>query len=340
MKDIISKERLNELTSKFSSLEPIVVAGDVGLDKYTFGIVRKISPEAPVPVLEVTKEWPTLGMAANISHNLKTLGIDSTLCGVIGNDRRANLFEELLEERDLKIWGIVREDERPTTFKERVTTNTQQICRVDYESVRSISKVTEDKVFERAIDFSATHNAIIIEDYSKGTLTESLTRKLIDKFKGDNKLVAVDPGRNTPPRFYKGATLLKPNLNEAQMMVQSLGYPHEENLENIARILVDKLELEMLVITLGKDGMALIDTSLSGEMKIIPTVATEVFDVSGAGDTAISLLSASLLAGATLEEAAWISNCGAGVVVSKKGTATINLKELKDFHQRLLERLA
>lgn len=338
MKNLISLKRFTEITEKFSSLPPIIVVGDVGIDKYTFGEVKKISPEAPVPVLEVTKEWLKLGLAANISHNLTTLEVQSTLCGVVGEDNNANIFDTLLEDEKLNTWGIVRTNSRPTIFKERVTTNTQQICRIDYESSEYINEDTEKKLLARLGEFSKSHSAVIIEDYAKGTLTQNVIAQMIEKFKAENKLVAVDPGRLTPPLFYKGANLLKPNLTEARAMVESLGYK-EKKLETMAQILVDKLSLDMLVITLGPDGMALLDVKKHSELTIIPTVANEVFDVSGAGDTAISALTASLLAGATLEEAAWIGNCASGVVVAKKGTATVNLKELHYFYDQLVKKL-
>lgn len=338
MKNLITLNRFTEITKKFNTLAPIVVVGDVGIDKYTFGEVKKISPEAPVPVLEVTKEWLKLGLAANISHNLKTLGVASTLCGVVGEDNNANVFDTLLEDEKLNTWGIVRTSSRPTIFKERVTTNTQQICRIDYESSDYIDEATEKKLFSRLDDFAKTHSAVIIEDYAKGTLTQNVISYLITKFKSEGKLVAVDPGRLTPPLFYKGCDLLKPNLAEARAMVESLGYK-EKKIETMAKILVEKLDLKMLVITLGADGMALLDVAHQPELKIIPTVANEVFDVSGAGDTAISALTASLLAGASLEEAAWIGNCASGVVVAKKGTATVDLKELHQFYDQIVKKM-
>lgn len=338
MKNLISLSRFNEITGKFNQLQPIVVVGDVGIDKYTFGEVKRISPEAPVPVLEVTKEWMKLGLAANISHNLKTLGVKSTLCGVVGEDANSNIFDTLLEDENLNTWGIVRSSVRPTIFKERVTTNIQQICRIDYESSEDIDPATETKIFARIDEFSKNHGAIIIEDYAKGTLTKNVIAHSIEKFKAENKLVAVDPGRSTPPLFYKGASLLKPNLAEARAMVESLGYK-EKNLEKMAHILVEKLSIDMLVITLGADGMALFDVSRSPKLDIIPTVANEVFDVSGAGDTAISALTSSLLAGASLVEAAWIGNCASGVVVAKKGTATVDLNELHSFYDQLVKKI-
>lgn len=338
MKNLISNERFNELTKKFNQLSPIAVVGDVGIDKYTYGEVKRISPEAPVPVLEVSKEWLKLGLAANISHNLSTLGIQSTLCGIIGNDNNANVFETLLEDEKLKTWGLVRDASRPTIFKERVTTNTQQICRIDYESSEEINSQTELKLISRVEEFSKDHSALILEDYAKGTLTKNVIQSLINRYKENKKLVAVDPGRSTPPLFYKGATLLKPNLVESKLMVESLGYK-EKKIEKITEILVEKLDVTYLVVTLGPDGMALIDTTMGGKLKIIPTAATEVFDVSGAGDTAISVLTASLIAGASLEEAAWLGNCASGVVVGKKGTATVNLSELTEFYTKLKNKI-
>lgn len=331
---LISKDKFLNITAKFSQLKPIMVVGDIGIDKYTFGEVKRISPEAPVPILEVTQEWLKLGLAANISDNLKALDVKSTLFGVVGNDNNANILEGLLEDKDLKTWGIVRCSERPTIFKERVTTAVQQICRIDYESKTEISESIQKKLIDRTNEFGKEHSALILQDYAKGALTKKVYEHMIRSFKDQGLLVAVDPGRSTPPLFYQGAHLVKPNLVEAQSMVEHLGY-QEKDLAKMAEILIEKLKIDKLVITLGAKGMALIDAKNDGKLKIIPTVAREVFDVSGAGDTAISVLTASLVAGATLEEAAWIGNCASGVVVGKKGTATVDMKELANFYHSL-----
>lgn len=332
---ILTPEKFEKIISQFNSLKPILVVGDLGIDKYTYGEVKRISPEAPVPVLEVEKEWNKLGLAANVSDNLKSLEVQSTLCGVIGNDSRANLVENLLEERGLKTWGLVRDASRHTTYKERVTTATQQICRVDYETKESISEDVNRRVSSRIEEFSASHSGLIIEDYGKGLFSEALCQKIIKDFRSKNLLVAVDPSRSTPPQWYKGATLLKPNKSESHMMVEALGHFKERKLETIAQILVDKLQLEKIIITLGAEGMAMLDTKGDGKLKIIPTAANEVFDVSGAGDTAIAAISSALLAGASLEEAAWVGNCAAGVVVKKRGTALCSKEELRDYFANL-----
>ena len=328
------------MVQKLETVGPILVVGDVGLDKYTYGCVQRISPEAPVPVLEVEREWEKLGLAANISHNLKTLGVESFLCGVLGNDEKSRRFESLLEDIDLKIWGLVKDSQRSTIFKQRMTTAAQQICRVDYEQNSFIEGEVLESFQGRVDDLGKDATAVIVEDYSKGTLPQSLLRYLIDKNREEGKLVAVDPGKKTPPLWYQGADLLKPNFSEAKQMVEQMGYScREGELAEMASILVDKLKLKKLVVTLGREGMAYLEPEGEGVLSVIPTLAGEVFDVSGAGDTAISLLTASLMAGADLREAAWISNCGAGVVVAKKGTATVSSKELSDFYNRAWEQL-
>ncbi len=334
---ILTPEKFETIISHFQTMKPILVVGDLGVDKYTFGEVKRISPEAPVPVLEVQKEWNKLGLAANVSDNLKSLEVASTLCGVIGDDARANLVEHLLEERGLKTWGLVRDPSRHTTYKERVTTATQQICRVDYETKDSISDEISKRVSSRIQEFAENHSGVIIEDYAKGLFSEALCQKIIADFKAKGLLVTVDPSRSTPPIWYKGATLLKPNRQESHMMVEALGYFKERKLETIAKVLVEKLQLEKIIITLGADGMALLDTKLGGELKIIPTVANEVFDVSGAGDTAIAAISSALIAGASLEEAAWVGNCASGVVVKKRGTALCSKQELREYYTNLLK---
>lgn len=332
---ILTPERFNEIVTSFSRLNPVLVVGDLGVDKYTYGEVKRISPEAPVPVLEVTKEWNKLGLAANVSDNLKSLGVESSLCGVIGDDSRANLVEHLLEERGLKTWGLVRDPSRHTTYKERVTTDIQQICRVDYETKTELDSDILRRVTNRIVEFSENHAGVIIEDYGKGLFNESLCQDVIRSFKERGLLTAVDPSRTTPPLWYKGVHLLKPNRLEAHMMVEALGYFKERDLNKIAEILVEKLELEKIIITLGADGMAMLDTKTHGQLKVIPTAANEVFDVSGAGDTAIAAISSSLLSGASLEEAAWIGNCASGVVVRKRGTALCSLDELRDYYSNL-----
>jgi D-glycero-beta-D-manno-heptose-7-phosphate kinase len=332
---ILTQERFNQITEKFTGLGPILVIGDLGVDKYTFGEVKRISPEAPVPVLEVSREWNKLGLAANVVDNLKSLGVNSTLCGIIGEDTRAELVEHLLEERGLHTWGLVRDKSRMTTYKERVTTATQQICRIDYESKTPMDHETHKRILSRIEQFSSGHSGVILEDYGKGLFTEKLCQQIISLYNEKNTLIAVDPSRSTPPLWYRGATLLKPNRQEAHMLIEALGYFKERDLEVIASLLIEKLALKKVLITLGPDGMAMLDSEADGKLHLIPTAANEVFDVSGAGDTAIAAVTSALLSGASLEEAAWVGNCASGVVVGKRGTALCTLQELSDFFEKL-----
>jgi len=331
---MINAKQFTNITSQFKSIKPILVIGDIGVDKYTKGHVKRISPEAPVPVVEVYEEWNKLGLAANVSDNLNSLEVQTTLCGVVGEDNNASILESLLEESNLSTWGIVRCPDRMTTFKERVVTNTQQICRVDYETSTPLSAETLQSLIHRISEFLEKHSAVILEDYGKGLFSRDFLSKFLPLAKEQGKFVAVDPSRLTDPLLYKGVGLLKPNQVESEMMATSLGYRETET-HKIAEILVDKLKLEKLIITLGAQGMAILDTTVDSKLKIIPTVAREVFDVSGAGDTAISTIVASLACGATLEEAAWLGNCASGVVVGKKGTALVTQPELLKFYNEL-----
>ena len=332
-----SQSRFKELTKNYQGITGILVLGDSGIDKYTLGEVTRISPEAPVPVVNVMKEWLKLGLASNINHNLATLRVKSTLCTVVGEDRNASIFESLLEESGLKTWGILRDSERMTTFKERVVTQVQQVCRVDYESTGPIDSKVEDRLLKRFEEFLPEHDAVILEDYNKGLLTERVISEVIKMSRAQGIMVALDPARGRKAVLYKGANLLKPNLTEAKMLAESLGHP-EKDIRKLCQILLESLQLDSVALTLGADGMALMDKSGLNSFQLIPTAATEVFDVSGAGDTVISLLVSTLLAGGSLAEAAWLANCGAGVVVSKKGTAVVTFDELESFHKRLLER--
>lgn len=331
--DFISSERFSAITKNFKNVNDILVLGDVGLDYYIYGSVDRISPEAPVPVLRVTKEEQKLGMAANICHNIYSLGGKSSLVAIIGDDKRGHTLQGLMKSEGVNLEELVVKKDVTTISKERILTSRQQICRVDYEdehpSFSDENLATAIESFERKLE---SVNYVILEDYSKGLFTQQTTSQFIKLANNKNKFIAVDPGRGKPAQFYKGASLLKPNLSEAKELVHSLGYS-STNVSDMINILVDKLGLKMIAITLGPEGMALFDTSVDQKAAIIPTVASEVFDVSGAGDTVIGTMAMALSSGATLLEAGYIANVAAGVVVSKSGTATVNLSELNSYYE-------
>lgn len=328
----LSLNRFEEITSKFKDINNILILGDVGVDHYIYGTVDRISPEAPVPVLRVTKEEQKLGMAANIGHNIFALGGKSSLVGIIGNDKRGESLRKLLEKEGVSLEGLLKLDDVQTISKERILTARQQICRVDYEMEKPQFSPENLELLKSAFTQQLDHcDYVVFEDYSKGVFTEKTTQEYIKAAISAKKFVAVDPGRGKPAELYKGATLLKPNLFEARELVHSLGYS-EVGISDMVKILVDKLKLQSIALTLGPEGMALYDREAGSEVTVLPTLANEVFDVSGAGDTVIAVMTMGLSAGATLVEAGWLSNIAAGVVVSKSGTATVNLNELTEYY--------
>ena len=333
---MVTKERFEEVMAQFSGLGPLLVLGDVGVDRYTRGQVQRISPEAPVPVVEVEERWDKLGLAANVLDNLCSLGVSATLCGVLGDDKTALMLEKLLEERGASCRGLVREGARQTTLKERVGTASQQVCRIDNEDTAPLGEETQGRLLGKIVDFGEGHQGLIVEDYGKGVLTESVLKGAIGAFREKGRRVYVDPSRQTPPEYYRGATLLKPNRAEASLMLKHLGYAYgEKNLRETAQILCDKLHVGSIVITLGREGMALYDEKEG--FHLVPAQASEVFDVSGAGDTAMALLAACLEAGATLAEAVPMANWGATAVVGKYGTAVVGIDDIVEVYGRLAD---
>jgi len=323
---MIKVNRLEEVLAQFQNIKSLLVVGDVGVDKYSIGNVERISPEAPVPVISVNEEVFKLGLSANVSENLRTLGVKTGILSVVGKDSRGKQLKNLLNDSDISSENVFEIDGRKTTYKERVVAQGQQVCRIDYEETSAIKDDYEQKLIKRIEVLSQDCDGVIIQDYGKGMISKKLVEKVISSFEG--KFTSLDPSISKSPHAYEGVSLLKPNLKEALAMIKSLGL-EETNPKKIIKFLLKKLKVKMVVMTLGADGMLAMDEFMKEPIHI-KTFAKEVFDVSGAGDTSIALLSAALLTDATLEEAMWISNLGAGVVVSKKGTATVTQSEL--FH--------
>tara|TARA_B100000925_G_scaffold230038_1_gene178613 strand:- start:3623 stop:4630 length:1008 start_codon:yes stop_codon:yes gene_type:complete len=328
-----SLDLVKKSVKAISSSKKLLTVGDVGIDKYIYGEVNRISPEAPVPVLRVTKEEKKLGMSANICNNLNTLGVKNSLISIIGNDFNGELLKSLLTKDSTETKFIVTDENSTTISKDRVLTSVQQICRIDYEGeffdYDKRSFVNLYKNFEKAL---SEHDGVILEDYSKGVLNSESIQRLIHLCRERQVFVAVDPGKGKPAHLYQGASLLKPNYVEAKELVHSMGY-EQCPIEKMGEILIDKLSLDQVVITLGAEGMAMWDKE-SGFNKI-PTVAQEVFDVSGAGDTVISVITAGIVNGLSLLDSCWIANLAAGVVVSKKGTAVVTKEEILKLFNKL-----
>lgn len=330
----LSLEKMRWLIDQFTKLDPILTIGDVGLDKYTIGQVHRISPEAPVPVVHVKQEQYKLGLAANVADNLQALKVPVHLFGVVGDDGNGKILQSMAEERSIAA-SFLRTSTRPTIVKERIMDDRQQICRVDYESPGPFPEDL-DKTFGASVAQQERFSAIVLEDYSKGTLSEKNIKAFIKQAHNHKKLVLMDGGPHTPPTWYRGVDVLKPNYQEAVSLAQKLG-KDLQGPEELAVFLHKNLKTSMVVITLGAQGMAAYDGST---FKIVPTLASEVFDVSGAGDTAISVLAASLAAGASLFESVFLANAASGVVVGKKGTSVLDRAAWEEYYARLAKTYA
>jgi D-beta-D-heptose 7-phosphate kinase/D-beta-D-heptose 1-phosphate adenosyltransferase len=321
----LPEEELLQLLARFRD-QRVAVLGDVGIDRYTQGRVERISPEAPVPIVAVEKETLKLGLAANVADNIVALGATAELTGVVGKDKDAQDLSGLLEEKRLSREGLVTDESRRTILKERIVAEMQQVLRVDYEDTHSLSPAIQKRVLSAAVKAVKRATAFIIEDYSKGLLNEAMLSAVISEARKRKIPVLVDPHLKTPVHWYSGATLLTPNKKEAEALA-GFRIENDESLVRAGQVIMKEARAESLIITLGKDGMAIFKSGRSKPV-MIPTFAREVYDVSGAGDTVISVLALSLASGAKLEEAAFVSNLAAGVEVSKRGTATVSPQEI------------
>ncbi|MEI0526944.1 D-glycero-beta-D-manno-heptose-7-phosphate kinase [Brachyspira murdochii] len=330
-----------KIKAKKIKYSKVLVIGDLMLDKFTYGDVIRISPEAPVPVLHVNHEENYLGGAGNVARNIAALIGDNNndsifMIGVIGKDNSADTIIKSMNKANISTKGIVEDDSRDTITKTRIVANTQQIVRIDNESTEPFSANIMKKIEKNFTDNVDNYNAVIISDYAKGIITNKLAKKIIDTCNKKNKPVLVDPAIKHFS-FYKKATLMTPNLKEAVEGMDSKFPFYEFNPEAINILgndIIKKLSLSKLMITLGANGMALFDKDIKAPNKktpfIIPTKAKSVFDVSGAGDTVISVLAMCLSVGLSFKESSEIANAAAGVVVGKRGTSTLTLDELME----------
>jgi D-beta-D-heptose 7-phosphate kinase/D-beta-D-heptose 1-phosphate adenosyltransferase len=315
-------ENIKNIFKKFGGTG-ILVIGDLMVDQYIWGKVKRISPEAPVPVVEVEKENLLLGGSANVAHNVLSLGGKVFITGTVGRDDTGKILINKLLEKGFNTDGIVIDGNRPTTVKTRVIAHSQQVVRFDREIKSDISKPTLSLILEYVTSCLPDIKGIIISDYSKGLITKTLIKKLLNLTKS-KIFIAVDP-KIGHFDYYKGASLITPNVNEASF-ASSIDIKDDKTLAEAGNTLLKKLQCRAVIITRGDEGMSLFEKS--GKSTHIPTCAREVYDVSGAGDTVISALTLCHSAGAALEDAAIIANHAAGVVVGKVGTAVATQKEI------------
>lgn len=322
----VQKSRLQSLVQQLARPQSILVIGDVGLDRYTVGSVDRISPEAPVPIVRVEQEIHKLGLAANVADNLQALGSDPWLVGVVGRDRVAEDFRKVLKKSRISDKHLVVDVSRRTVLKERIVSDRQQLLRVDYEDIGPSSAASSRQLLARAKSLMAKASVVIVEDYAKGLLGAELSRDIFKAAKKARKPVLVDPNSKSNPALYQGASLLTPNTKEAEALA-GIKITDSVSLKKAGAAILKKTGAPALIITRGKDGMAIFEKGRS-EPQLIPTYAREVYDVSGAGDTVISVLALALGLGASLEDAARLANLAAAIEVGKRGTATVSRDEL------------
>jgi len=303
----------------------IVILGDLIIDQYIWGKVSRISPEAPIPVVEVVRENFSLGGAANVANNLSALGASVEICGVVGEDSYGGMLLGMLEEKGIDTRLVVKDPARPTILKTRIIAHKQQVVRVDREDTRSLEGEGLARMKEHLQEAIPNVDAMILEDYGKGVIQEGLLREIVPMARGLGKIVTVDPKRDHFP-FYKGVTAITPNRLEAEEAT-GIQLSDEEGLHEAGARLMARLKCDAVLITMGDQGMCLFE---DGEPPLkIPARAREVYDVSGAGDTVIAVFTSALVAGATFRQAAMLSNVAGGLVVEKLGTAVVTREELR-----------
>jgi len=317
------KEKLKEYIHRFHDARVLVI-GDVILDEYIWGDVSRISPEAPVPVVEIINDEKRLGGAANVAHNIASLKGEALLCGVIGDDAYGREVMENINALGLMTDGIFKDPARCTSIKTRVLGHNQQMMRIDREIKNAVDGDITQKILNYLKDNLSRTDAVIIADYGKGVITPSLMRGITQLTADAGIIIGVDP---KPVNFhcYQGIDVITPNHHEAEAFCR-FEINDQESLVRAGTKMLDELACRSVLITRGKDGMALFENGRNPEF--IPTEARKVFDVSGAGDTVIATFCLGLASGMDFLSAATVSNIAAGIVVGEVGTSVVKADEL------------
>jgi rfaE bifunctional protein kinase chain/domain len=319
----IQPDRLQEIIRNGIG-KRILVLGDLMIDRYLWGTVSRISPEAPVPIINIEDEEVRFGGAANVANNLIGLNAEPILVGTVGNDPWGKVFRKRLLDKKLFPRGLITDNSRPTTIKTRIIGNNQHIARVDREKAFPVNGSVQGKIYNFIAGIIHKIDAIILEDYNKGVLVPELVRRIIDLANEHQKITTVDPKFDN---FfaYRNVTLFKPNRKEtAEALAMRL--ETDESLEKAGNVLLDRLNARAILVTLGSRGMALFRKNKPASFE--GTRAREVADVSGAGDTVIATVTFALAAGATMKEAVAMANFAAGVVCEEVGVVPIRSDEL------------
>ncbi len=316
-------ERLAEAVRRFPR-KKILVLGDVMLDRFVWGSVNRISPEAPVPVVEIRKETSCLGGAANVAANISSLGAKPFPVGIIGGDAEGEQLRAALRDLGVSVQGIFVDRGRGTCVKTRIIAHHQQVCRTDREDRSPLTSALQQKIADRFRSHVGAADAVVVSDYAKGLISPALLRKVLPMAMAARKVVCVDP-KLRDLAAYMPATVITPNQAEAEQ-ASGIRIHDEKTLERAGKKIMLDTGVDHLLLTRGEHGMALFESDAN--VTQIPTLAREVFDVTGAGDTVISTLSLALVSGLSMLEAAILSNIAAGIVVGKLGTAFVTPEEL------------
>jgi rfaE bifunctional protein kinase chain/domain len=309
----------------------ILILGDLMLDRFIFGSVSRISPEAPVPVVVVERESMFPGGAANVAVNIRSLGGMPAPLGVLGNDAEGQSLRKEFKSIGLPLDGLVIDKSRPTSVKTRIIARHQQVCRTDREDHSRISADIQFRIIQAFEKILPSVDGVIVSDYAKGMVSRALLRRVLPLAKANGKVVCVDPKLNDFSAYIP-ATAITPNTMELE---RASGIPitGTTSLAKAARKILMETRIENLLITRGEEGMALFQKDAG--VTYIPTIAQEVFDVTGAGDTVVAILALGLVSGLRISEAAILANLAAGIVVAKLGTASVSPSELVDSINRI-----
>jgi len=324
----LTRDRVQALLSGFAG-KTILVLGDVMLDEFIWGSVRRISPEAPVPVVEVSGESYILGGAGNVAANIRALGGSPILAGIVGKDSAADRVQQLMREIGIEDSALLTDD-RPTTVKRRIIAHNQQIVRTDRESRNPLTVDRNKALAEAFSKWLPMVNAVIVSDYDKGVANRELLAQVLPEARKAGVPVYLDPKVHHAD-YYRPITLIKPNQQEAERLI-GMKIENEVQLEEAGQRLLEKFDCRYALISRGEAGMSLFDRERSLHF---PTVARGIFDVTGAGDTVIATLAMAHAGGSEIEEAVVLANHAAGLAVGKVGTATVSQSELlSDFTSR------
>jgi rfaE bifunctional protein kinase chain/domain len=325
VQNILKKKRALEIIDDFPHAGVLVI-GDIMVDHFIWGKVSRISPEAPVPVVDVQKDSIMLGGCANVLNSIYAMGGKVYVTGVIGADNIGNKFLAELHQRQIATNGIIIDKKRPTTLKTRVVAHGQQVVRFDQESKKPINKENVGKILEYVESMRKKIGAIVVSDYNKGVVSRELVEGIKKIVMDSGIFICLDP-KLSDFSIYEGVHVITPNHHEAQRAA-GMEITNADDLERLSEIILKKHDFQAMLITRGEEGMSLFEKGRKIVHTCFPAQAKEVYDVTGAGDTVIGVLALALAAHAEIKEATCLANLAAGIVVGKIGTSTVSREEL------------